>query len=54
MVSGKEYETDDIAPGSRRVVTWLVPHPGTYQLACHMPAHFQMGMKTIFTVTGNR
>lgn len=52
-VRGKEYEADDIAPGATRSVTWLVPRAGRYQLACHMPGHFQMGMKTRFTVRGS-
>ena len=51
-VRGREYEADDIAPGTTRTVTWIVPHAGTYQLACHMPGHYQMGMKTLFTVRG--
>jgi uncharacterized cupredoxin-like copper-binding protein len=52
-VRGKKYEADDIAPGTTRTVTWTVPHAGTYQLSCHMPGHFQMGMKTTFTVAGS-
>lgn len=51
-VRGKEYEADDIAPGTTRTVTWMLPQAGKYQLACHMPGHFQMGMKTLFTVRG--
>lgn len=51
-VRGKEYEADDIAPGTTRTVTWTIPHTGKYQLACHMPGHYQMGMKTLFTVRG--
>lgn len=50
-VRGREYEADDIAPGTTRTVTWTVPRAGRYQLACHMPGHFEMGMKTIVTVT---
>ena len=53
-VRGKEYEADDIAPGTTRTVTWTIPQAGTYQLACHMPGHFEMGMMTRFTVTGSR
>jgi uncharacterized cupredoxin-like copper-binding protein len=49
-VRGKKFEADDIAPGTTRIVTWTVLRPGTYQLACHMPGHFEMGMKTSFTV----
>jgi uncharacterized cupredoxin-like copper-binding protein len=52
-VRGKKYEADDIAPGTTRTVTWTVPQAGKYQLACHMPGHFQMGMKTTFRVTGS-
>jgi uncharacterized cupredoxin-like copper-binding protein len=52
-VRGKEYEADDIAPGTTRTVVWTVPQAGNYQLACHMPGHFEMGMKTTFTVTHN-
>jgi uncharacterized cupredoxin-like copper-binding protein len=51
-VRGKDYEADDIAPGTTRIVIWTIPHAGRYQLACHMPGHFQMGMKTLFTVRG--
>lgn len=51
-VRGKKYEADDIAPGTTRTVTWTVPRAGRYQLACHKPGHFAMGMKTSFTVTG--
>jgi uncharacterized cupredoxin-like copper-binding protein len=51
-VRGKEYEADDIAPGTTRVVTWTIPQAGKYQLACHMPGHFEMGMKTLFTARG--
>lgn len=52
-VRGREYEADNIAPSSTRTVTWIVPHAGKYQLACHMPGHYQMGMKTLFTVRGS-
>ena len=38
-VQGKKYETDDIAPGTTRTVTWTIPHRGGYQLACHKPHH---------------
>jgi uncharacterized cupredoxin-like copper-binding protein len=51
-VRGREYEADEIAPGTTRTVTWTIPHAGRYQLACHMPGHYQMGMKTLFTVRG--
>lgn len=53
-VRGKEYEADHIGPGTTRTVTWTIPRAGTYQLACHMPGHFQMGMKTRFTVARSK
>lgn len=51
-VNGTEYEAEHIAPGTTRTVTWTVPRTGKYELACHMPGHFQMGMRTAFTVVG--
>jgi uncharacterized cupredoxin-like copper-binding protein len=53
-VRGREYEAEHIAPGQTRTVTWTIPHAGKYQLACHMPGHFEMGMKTFFTVTRSK
>jgi uncharacterized cupredoxin-like copper-binding protein len=50
-VRGREYEADDIAPGTKRSITWIVPRAGEYQLACHMPGHFERGMKARLTVT---
>jgi len=53
-VRGRRYEADDIAPGSTRTLIWIVPHAGKYQLACHMPGHFEMGMKTTFIVSAGK
>ena len=43
-------EADDIAPGTTRTFDWTFTEPGTYQASCHMPQHFEAGMKTVFNV----
>lgn len=51
-IDGKGTEIDDIAPGQTKSATWTITQPGDYQLACHVPGHFEKGMVTRFTVTG--
>jgi len=46
-----ESEVESIHPGSTVSVTWQLPGKGRYQLACHVPGHFQRGMVSQFTVT---
>jgi uncharacterized cupredoxin-like copper-binding protein len=48
--AGVESEIEDIAPGATAEVTWTITEPGTYQLACHIPGHFEEGMVTTFDV----
>jgi uncharacterized cupredoxin-like copper-binding protein len=43
-------ETDNIDPGTTRTLEWTFTEPGTYQVSCHMPGHFEAGMKTVFNV----
>jgi uncharacterized cupredoxin-like copper-binding protein len=45
-----EAEAEDIAPGETKTVLWTFPTPGDYQMACHLPGHFEAGMKMGFTV----
>jgi len=45
-----EAEAEDIAPGQTKVVLWTFPTPGDYQMACHVPGHFEAGMKAMFKV----
>src|SRR5262249_19458752 len=51
VFNGKGQEAEDIEPGTRRTVEWTIPEAGQYQLACHLPGHYEAGMKTIFTVS---
>jgi hypothetical protein len=50
-MNGREAEMEDIAPGETKSATWLITQPGVYQLACHLPGHFEAGMLARFTVT---
>jgi len=52
-VNGKEIESEveDIAPGETKTLLWTFRDPGKYQMACHVPGHFEAGMKTTFAVT---
>jgi uncharacterized cupredoxin-like copper-binding protein len=45
-----EAEAEDIAPGQTKDVLWAFATPGDYQMACHVPGHFEAGMKAAFTV----
>ena len=47
---GVESEIEDITPGATAEMTWTITEPGTYQLACHVPGHFEQGMVTTFEV----
>jgi uncharacterized cupredoxin-like copper-binding protein len=42
--------TGEIAPGTSKTLTWTFTEPGTYWAACHLPGHFEAGMKIAFTV----
>ncbi len=44
-----ESEIEDIAPGTSKSGVWTL-EPGQYQLACHVPGHFEAGMLQTFTV----
>ena len=43
-------EAENIAPGTTRELPWFFTTPGTYQLACHKPGHYEAGMVQHFTV----
>jgi len=51
-VNGKQViaDTQEITPGSSKTLTWTFTEPGTYWAACHIPGHFEAGMKVAFTV----
>jgi uncharacterized cupredoxin-like copper-binding protein len=52
-VNGTEFESEveDIHPGSTVGFTWQLPGKGHYQLACHVPGHFEKGMVSQFSAT---
>jgi uncharacterized cupredoxin-like copper-binding protein len=43
-------EIEDIAVGSTQELK-VTLEPGTYVMICNLPAHYQQGMRTSFTVT---
>jgi len=48
--NGVPQEAEDIESGTTRTVEWTIPEAGKYQFACHVPGHYEAGMKTAFTV----
>ncbi len=50
-VGGQESEAADIEPGKTGTLTWTFTEPGEYQLACHVPGHYEAGMVTPIEVT---
>jgi len=46
-----EAEAEDIAPGQTADLLWTFPTAGRYQMACHVPGHFEAGMKATVTVS---
>jgi uncharacterized cupredoxin-like copper-binding protein len=45
-MDGREAEIEDIHPGEAKSLTVTFSEPGQYQLACHLPGHFEQGMVT--------
>jgi plastocyanin len=50
-LDGEEAEVEHIQPGMTKDATWTITEPGEYQIACHMPGHYEGGMVVRFTVT---
>ena len=50
-LNGIAAEARDIAPGKSATLDWTLDQPGTYQLGCHTPGHYEKGMFTTFEVT---
>lgn len=51
QTSGHQAEAEDIAPGTAKTLQWTFSEPGEYQLACHVPGHFEAGMFVKIEVT---
>jgi uncharacterized cupredoxin-like copper-binding protein len=49
IVEGEESEIEDIMPGETKSAVWTFSEPGQYQLACHVPGHFEGGMLITFS-----
>ena len=41
----RESEIEDITPGETAELEWTFTEPGRYQFACHLPGHYEAGMK---------
>jgi uncharacterized cupredoxin-like copper-binding protein len=42
---------EGIAPGETRMLGWVFTEPGSYQLACHEPGHYEAGQVLTIEVT---
>ncbi len=49
-MNGESAEIEDVNPGESKSATWVINQPGEYQLACHVPGHYQGGMVALFSV----
>jgi uncharacterized cupredoxin-like copper-binding protein len=48
----RESEIEDITPGETAELEWTFTEPGRYQFACHLPGHYEAGMKIEVVVVG--
>jgi uncharacterized cupredoxin-like copper-binding protein/predicted ester cyclase len=46
----REAMTEPILPGSSGSLSWAFVEPGTYQLACHKPGHYEAGQVFVIDV----
>jgi len=51
--TGKTAEAEEIAPGQTKTLQWTFTKPGSFQIACHQPGHFEAGMVHQIQVTDN-
>lgn len=39
-----------LEPGETQELIWQFSHPGKVEIACHLPEHYEAGMRAIVTV----
>lgn len=49
-IDGKASELEDIEAGTERELVFTFTEPGMYQIACHIPGHYEAGMVHTFEV----
>jgi predicted lipoprotein with Yx(FWY)xxD motif/uncharacterized cupredoxin-like copper-binding protein len=49
--NGNMAEVEGVAAGSTASLTWTFTEPGTYQVACHLPGHYEAGVVLTIHVT---
>lgn len=49
---GQVAMVEGIAPGETRTLGWTLTEPGSYQLACHEPGHYEAGQVLVVDVAG--
>jgi uncharacterized cupredoxin-like copper-binding protein len=51
QMPGHQAEAEAVDPGTVKTLQWTFTEPGDYQLACHVPGHFEAGMYAKIHVT---
>ncbi len=49
-INGEVAEIEDVAPNETKSAVWTIAEPGPYQLACHVPGHYEGGMVISFAI----
>ena len=52
-LAGAEAEIEDIEAGATKSAVWTISEAGEFQLACHVPGHFEAGMLQTFSVAAS-
>jgi uncharacterized cupredoxin-like copper-binding protein len=50
VAGGQMAMVEGIAPGESRTLEWTFTDPGSYQLACHEPGHYEAGQVLVIEV----
>lgn len=44
-IEGQDWEVASLRPGEQVTVVFTAPRVGVYEMACHVPGHYERGMK---------